>query len=151
MSVSATPHTGLGGPARAAWTRCSGPSQDAQGGGCCPRRYTGASAFESRTPGLHTHIYFGFFLIRFNEFRTEKRPTPVVKHSCGLDRVKDGTAVAGWEGGREVEAGEDWVRIRGWWGQIRAGTLGWSLCGSEIRAELLPNDSIIMSYQLNRT
>lgn len=97
----------------------------------------------------HTHINFGFSHRSFHELRTEKRTSPVVKRSCGLDRVKDATAVAGWEGGREVEAGEDWVRMRGWWGQIRAGMLGWSLCGSEIRAESWPNNSIIISYQVN--
>lgn len=56
-----TPHTGLGGPARAAWTRCSGPSQRVRGADCCPRRYTGASAFENHKPGLHTQISL-FFL-----------------------------------------------------------------------------------------
>lgn len=47
-------------------------------------------------------------------FLREKQTSPVVKRSCGLDRVKEGTAVVGCEArGREVEAGEDWVRIRG--------------------------------------
>lgn len=70
----------------------------------------------------HTRLFW-IFHHSFHEFWTEKRTTPVVKRSCRLDRVKDGTAVAACEGGREVEAGEDWVRMRGWWGQIRAGML----------------------------
>lgn len=115
-----SPHTGLGGPSPAAWTRRSGSSRRAPGGGCCPRRYTGASAFGNRTPGLRPRVrWWGFcdgaILPRSSE---EKRSSPVVKRSGGLDRVRDGTAAAvaaGWgAGGREVEAGEDWVRIRGW-------------------------------------
>lgn len=47
-------------------------------------------------------------------FLMEKQSSPVVKRSLGLDRVKEGTVVAGCEArGREVEAGEDWVRMRG--------------------------------------
>lgn len=47
-------------------------------------------------------------------FPMEKQTSPVVKRSFGLDRVKEGTAVAECEAsGREVEAGEDWVRMRG--------------------------------------
>lgn len=44
-------------------------------------------------------------------FPMEDQTSPVVKRSCGLDRVKDDAAVVGCEArGREVEAGEDWVR-----------------------------------------
>lgn len=59
----------------------------------------------------HAHIYCSFFTC---SPPMEKRISPVVKRSCRLHRVKDATVLAGCEGGREVEAGEDWVRMRGW-------------------------------------
>lgn len=64
--------------------------------------------------------------LTFHIFLIKKCPPPVVKCSwtsaAGLDRDREGIVVGGWGGGgREVEAGEDWVRTNGWWGQMRAG------------------------------
>ena len=61
---------------------------------------------------------------------------------AGLDSDREGMVVGGCGGGgSEVEAGEDWVRPRGWWGQIIDDTLPGSswrvglritcLCGSQ--------------------
>ncbi len=49
------PHTGPWGPSPASATRCSGFSQHALGGCCCLHMHTGASAFGSHKPDLHTH------------------------------------------------------------------------------------------------
>lgn len=64
----------------------------------------------------HGHGIHGFFFI-FS--CTKKCPSPVVKRSwtsaAGLESEREGMVVGGCGGGgREVEAGEDWVRTRGW-------------------------------------
>lgn len=63
--------------------------------------------------------------ISFYMVGTRRCHSPVVKRSwvsaTGLDNDRDGMEVAGRGGGSEVEAGEDRVRTRGWWGQTRAG------------------------------
>lgn len=58
--------------------------------------------------------YFHIFLTK-----KKKYSSPVVKRSWvsakGLDSDMEGIVVGGCgAGGREVEAGEDWVRTRGW-------------------------------------
>lgn len=60
-------------------------------------------------------------------FKSKKSHTPVVKRSwmsvAGLDSDSEGIVEGRCEGGGSVvEAGEDWVRATGGWGQIRAGT-----------------------------
>lgn len=67
---------------------------------------------------------------------------PVVKRSWvsakGLASDMEGIVLAECRaGGREVEAGEDWVRTRGWWGQIMAGALGGSSWRPDLRITCL--------------
>ena len=143
--MRALPHTGSWGLFHAVWTRCSGPFQHAQGGGCCPHRYTGASASESHKLDLDTHTQthklLTFLSISLTNYMWHVNimqqqimafidifppdSSPVVKRSwtsaAGLDSDREGMEEA-W-GGREVEAGEDRVRDRGWWDHIGKGKL----------------------------
>lgn len=64
------------------------------------------------SPGNGIH---GFY----SQFPDQKSVSPVVKRSwtsaAELDSDREGMVVGGCGGGgREVEAGEDWVRTRGW-------------------------------------
>lgn len=49
------PHTVPSGLSPVVGTRCSVSSQHALGDCCCLHMYTGASASENHTPGLHSH------------------------------------------------------------------------------------------------
>lgn len=74
--------------------------------------------------------------------KTNKCFLPVVKRSWlsakGLDRDNEGKAAGGWdEGGTVVEAGEDWVRTRGWWAKTSAGTLVGSSWTPDLRINCL--------------
>lgn len=145
------PHTGFWGLFHGVGTRCSESSQHAQGDDCCPHRYTGASASASHRPVLQHNkqahqtldlitlllhylilvtcacdFFFKVRQIDCIKKKKKKNFAPVVKRSwtsAGLDNVREGMRLAGCEGGREVEAGEDRVLIRGWWGQTTVGTL----------------------------
>lgn len=54
-AVPHVPHTVPSGLSPVAWTRCSVSSRRALGDCCCLHMYTGASASENHTPGLHAH------------------------------------------------------------------------------------------------